>query len=212
MRALAASPCAASSLSSLCLSGCKRIEDDGLCALLAAAPLLRSLNLTRCLSLGDASLRALSHAPCAVRLEELILYAGGGQYSQPALAEALRATGGTLRRLDLCGCEGAGDEALTSLCSAATELPLQVLNLTWCQGVSDAGLAPLLSRAARLEWLSVHGNLSVTGAVVDALAQTCGETLRSLDVRGCTGIEAGSRTPAALRERLPQLRHFALHS
>ena len=212
MRALAASPCAADSLTSLCLSGCKRIQDDGLCALLAAAPHLRSLNLTRCLSLSDATLNALAHARCAVRLEELILYAGGGQYGQPALCAALVSTAGSLRRLDLCGCECVGDEAMASLSGAAAGLSLEVLNLTWCQGVSDAGLVPLLRRAPKLSWLSVHGNLSVTGEVLQALEASCKGALAALDVRGCTGIPGDQRTPKALRERLPALRHFALHS
>lgn len=212
--ALAGSPCAAR-LSRLNLSGCKALCDAAVAALLAAAPRLRQLDLTRCLALSDATLRALAAAPCAPFLTQLVLYANN-QFGSNALAGALRAAGGSLVRLDLCGIQGADDAALAALAAAgedpASPLPLRTLNLSWCLQLSNASLLPLFGRTPQLRWLSLHGNRRLGGEVLEALAAGCGR-LEALDVRGCTGAgEAAERAPAALRRRFPRLTQFALHS
>jgi hypothetical protein len=196
-------------------------------------PALRFLDLTRCVALRDGALRALAASPAAPRLEELILYADA-QFSAPALAAALAAAAPSLRRLDLCGAgnltddallalltphaEGGGadgaDAAETAAAGAALRLPMRVLNLTWCPLLSDASLVPLLAACPALEWLSLHGLTGYGPRALESLVASgaAAATLHTLDVRGCTGVPAAERTPAALRARMPHLRVFKVHS
>jgi F-box/leucine-rich repeat protein 2/20 len=171
--------------------------------------------LTRCAGLGDGALASLAASPAAGALEELVLYADA-QFGPRALRGVLAACAPALRRLDLCGAAGATDDALGALAqhAAATAdgLQLRVLNLTWCTKLTDAGAAPLLAACPRLRWLSLHGLTQIGPATLEALVRAAAGTLETLDVRGCTGIEASARTPAALRSRMPRLRVFVVHS
>ena len=213
--ALCASPCAAT-LTSLNLSGCKRLTS---LTAVASLPALLELDVTRCLALGDSALTALASGCNAAQLTTLILYADS-QFSSSALSQLLSSLGRTtLARLDLCGASRLDDAALGRLGSrldgdgdALLDMHLTTLNLTWCPLLTDASLVPLLRRCTRLAWLSLHGNVHATEAVLDALQQACPAGLEALDVRGCTAMAPACRTQAALGARFPALRHFALHS
>jgi hypothetical protein len=182
------------------------------------------LDLTRCVGLRDGALRALAASSAAHRLEELILYADA-QFSAPALSAIFAAAAPALRRLDLCGAGNLTDDALLALLTPRdgdgddaealpSRLPMRVLNLTWCPLLSDASLVPLLAACPALEWLSLHGLTGFGPRVLDALVSSgaAAAALHTLDVRGCTGVPAAERTPAALRARMPHLRVFKVHS
>lgn len=199
LSALADAPCGAA-LSSLSLSGCKRVTDAGLAAVARCAPQagltqtrchvthpsrsrprrlprLRRLDLTRCPGCGDAALLSLaSRAGCP--LEELVLYADA-QFGPAALAALLTSSAPALRRLDLCGAAQLTDASLLALLGPLhsgpnsgpdSGLQLETLNLTWCVQLTDASLAPLLAACPRLAWLSLHGVERVGPAALDALA------------------------------------------
>ena len=186
-------------LDTLNLSGCKGLFQPPLSAL---SPSLTSLDLTRCLGLTDATLQSLGG--CA-KLRSLRLYSNS-QHGGPALAKAL-APLHLLEEVDLCGLSKLEDAHLGALQPSR----LRWLNLTWCPQLTDASLVPLLLRAPTLEWLSLHGNTHVTDAVIHALQRACSATLHTLDVKGCTAMEQASRTPQALKARLPRLQVFAVH-
>jgi hypothetical protein len=61
-------------LTSLSLSDCRDLRDEGLAALLPRLPSLTSLSLAGCAQLTPASLDLLSRCPCAPRLRSLVLH------------------------------------------------------------------------------------------------------------------------------------------
>lgn len=79
-----------------------------------------------------------------------------------------------------------------------------------CSKLTDRGLVAIARGCRSLSWLSAHGVLGITDRSVDALADCCADTLRTLDVVGCTGV--AGRDPAALRAKLPLLACFLTHS
>lgn len=87
---------------------------------------------------------------------------------------------------------------------------LREANLTWCVQLTDRGVTALAQGCPRLELLSLHGLRGVTDASVAALAASCAASLHTLDVSGCVGIQRRDR--AALRQLLPSLRCFVVHT
>jgi F-box/leucine-rich repeat protein 2/20 len=208
LKALAASPCA-QTLLRLNLSGCKRLDDAGFALLAPKLSSLTSLDLTRCLGLGDGALLSLAASQCAVKLEWLSFYADS-HFSSKALGRVLASCGTSLTFLDLCGIAIEDSDLLRLLSTAKPQL--RSLNLTWCTALTDASLVPLLSSLPRLQWLSLHGNVSVTPAVLHSLQRGCGDSIHTLDVRGCSAIPADMRQPDALKANMPLLSVFVVHS
>jgi len=167
------------------------------------------LDLTRCLGLGDGALLSLAASPCAVKLEWLSFYADS-HFSSKALGRVLASCGTSLTFLDLCGIAIEDSDLLRLLSTAKPEL--RSLNLTWCTALTDASLVPLLSSLPRLQWLSLHGNVSVTPAALHSLQRGCGDSIHTLDVRGCSAIPADMRQPDALKAKMPLLSVFVVHS
>ena len=184
------------------LSGCKRLTDASARAV-AALPNLTRLDLTRC-AFTDDGLNAilLSPGPSA-NLTHLILYAAQGYTDR---SHACVAALPELECLDLCGSQTLTDRALVEIAGVpetATSQPVVVH-----QG-DGRGVDRRREGCPRLEWLSVHGNVRITGAFARALAESNRGTLRALDVCGCVGVEENRER---LREMFPALVEFVLHT
>ena len=113
----------------------------------------------------------------------------------------------TWQVLDCTGLSLLTDESIVPLGRRCPRL--RILNLSWCKQVSDAGVCAV-AEGCRLELLSVHGNLNLTGVGRAALAQHCATTLQSIDVRGCMNMPRTD--PSELLVDFPHLRIFVLHT
>jgi hypothetical protein len=105
------------------------------------------------------------------------------------------------------GIEGGPDEGLRSLAECHR---LENVNLTWAIQIGDAGVTALASGCPHLRELSLHGITGITDAAITALGRFCGHSLRTLDVRGCSGVVGRDR--ASLLIQLPLLTSFQMHS
>ena len=197
--------CGSHALRTLNLSGCKRLTDATARAIGKHFLRVADLDLTR-VPISDDGLAAAVLAPSsAATLERLNLYAA------PKLASvrAFRCLAAleNLTWLDLCGAQALTDEALADIAEGCQKL--RVLNLSWCLAPTDAGVAAVAEACRDLELLSVHGNRNVTNASVDALMAANSGALHTLDVRGCVGI---TRDRHALAAAFPNLETFAHHA
>eukprot|EP00741_Cyanophora_paradoxa_P000366 tig00000403_g357.t1 len=201
-------------LTALDLSENPRISEDGFLALLGDGPLpnLRELRLEGMPKLGDATVQRIGQiqglqtlvlrgasvsefAPLAALRSLRVLDVSGTGFSDASAHHLLELK--ELERLDVCGCEGLGDEGL--LCVG--ELPaLASLAADWTR-VSTAGPLAGLSRLARL-------SLACT-PLDEAGAEALGSipSLTSLDL---AGTAAGDRAASAALCRLPSLRSLDL--
>lgn len=137
---------------------------------------LQSLSLSFCRHVDDAALAALAAA------------AGGGSSG----SNALSSSGGGLRELVLDDCTGISDAGLLALLDGPDGCrSLHRLSVAHCSKLTDASLVPLAERGV-LESLSVNSLHNIGPATLQALARSCGETLRELDVSFCRGITEGS--------------------
>lgn len=90
---------------------------------------------------------------------------------------------------------------------------LETVNLTWCVQLTDTGVCPLIAGCKNLQLLSVHGLRGITNHTIDALASHCSQSLHTLDVHGCVGIDSqGEAMPVYLKHRLPALTGFVVHT
>ena len=197
--------CGGHALRTLNLSGCKRLTDATARAIGKHFLRVADLDLTR-VPISDDGLAAAVLAPSsAATLERLNLYAA----PKLASARAFRCLAAleNLTWLDLCGAQALTDEALADIAEGCQKL--RVLNLSWCLAPTDAGVAAVAEACRDLELLSVHGNRNVTNASVDALMAANSGALHTLDVRGCVGI---TRDRHALAAAFPNLETFAHHA
>ena len=197
--------CGSHALRTLNLSGCKRLTDATARAIGKHFLRVADLDLTR-VPISDDGLAAAVLAPSsAATLERLNLYAA----PKLASARAFRCLAAleNLTWLDLCGAQALTDEALADIAEGCQKL--RVLNLSWCLAPTDAGVAAVVEACRDLELLSVHGNRNVTNASVDALMAANSGALHTLDVRGCVGI---TRDRHALAAAFPNLETFAHHA
>ena len=190
-------------LEKLNISGCNRVTDVGLLAVVASCPNLRDLDLTRLRQVTDD---ALSGAILALpRLERVNLYAC------PQLSDRSYVFFSALQKLnflDLCGAENLSDGGLQAIAECKH---LEYLNLSWCVKVTDEGVVPLARGCQFLTLLSVHGNLKITRLSLAALAKNC-RILQTLDLQGCAAIPAEERSDAKLKDTFPSLTCTQYHS
>ena len=197
--------CGGYALRTLNLSGCKRLTDATARAIGKHCLRLADLDATR-VPFSDDGLAAVTLAPSsAASLRRLNLYAA----PKLASARAFRCIAALekLTWLDVCGAQALTDTALADIADGCPNL--RYLNLSWCLLPTDAGVPAVAEACCNLELLSVHGNRNVTNACVDALAATNSGALHTLDVRGCVGI---TRDRDALAAAFPNLETFAHHS
>ncbi|KAK1260069.1 F-box protein [Acorus gramineus] len=180
------------------LSGCKNISDHSLHVIADNYQQLEMLNLTRCVKLTDSGLRQIL-LKCS-SLQSLNLYALSS-FTDNAYKEISSLT--NLRFLDLCGAPNLSDEGLSCIAKCRN---LDSLNLTWCVHVTDVGVIAIAEGCTSLQFLSLFGIVGVTDKCLEALSKTCSQSLRTLDVNGCIGIE--KRSQDQLRQLFPYLRCF----
>jgi bacterioferritin-associated ferredoxin len=150
-------------LTSLDLSGCVQVTDEGLRAALAPLARLTSLNLAYCSGLTDKGVRAL--LPPFTTLTSLNLADCCGVTN-----EGVKALGSltALTSLNLASCNRLTDEAVR----AQTQLrSLTSLNLTHCHWLSNEGVRALASLTA-LTSLYLSGCNRVTKEGLKALTGT----------------------------------------
>ncbi len=190
-------------LEKLNISGCNRVTDAGLLAVVASCPQLRDLDLTRLRQVTDD---ALSGAVLALpRLERLNLYAC------PQLSDRSYTFFSALQKLkflDLCGAENLSDGGLKAIAECKD---LEYLNLTWCVELTDEGVVTLARGCQLLTLFSIHGNLKITRLSLAALAENC-RLLQTLDLQGCAAIPAEERSDATLKRAFPNLKCTQYHS
>eukprot|EP00884_Botryococcus_braunii_P017701 jgi/Botrbrau1/4614/Bobra.60_2s0098.1 len=192
-----------SGLRLLNLSGCKKVDDASFRPALRALPNLVELDLTRCVNLTDDAYVAVAES--CPQLRVLRLYA-----CMRETDASLRAFGAHLHELtviDLCGAHHITDEGVEALGACHK---LSHVNLTWAIQVGDAGVTALAAGCPNLEELSLHGIPGISDAAIEALSRHCQHCLRTLDVRGCSGVVG--RDKQALLARLPLLTCFQVHS
>lgn len=132
-----------------------------------------------------------------------------------ALAAASGSNGSTgssswLQELILDDCSGISDTGLLALLDGPDGCrSLQRLSVAHCCKLTDASLVPLAERGV-LESLSLNSLHKVGPATLQALARSCGEVLRELDVSFCRGITEGS--VGALVDRCSKLERLSVYS
>jgi F-box/leucine-rich repeat protein 2/20 len=197
----------AKDLKNISFSGCKQLSDETMQHLVSIAPDVEVLDLTRCNKLSDAGVLLVCETLDKLRI--LRLYAMA-HLSPAAFTSLQRLT--HLEELDLCGCL-LKDKALLEFFGAVATSKLQKLNLTWCLALTDATAFAVARHCPKLAWLSYFGNLNITDAGVEALANSpCRHSLRELDVRGLTKAPKYSADREALLQLLPRLVCTKLHS
>lgn len=150
------------------------------------AQALRSLSLAFCRQVDDDALAALAAA-------------GGSNGSSSWLQELI-----------LDDCSGISDAGLLALLGGPDGCrSLQRLSVAHCCKLTDAALVPLAERGV-LESLSLNSLHKVGPATLQALARSCGEVLRELDVSFCRGITEGS--VGALVDRCSKLERLSVYS
>mmetsp|Transcript_7406 Transcript_7406/g.12793 ORF Transcript_7406/g.12793 Transcript_7406/m.12793 type:complete len:350 (+) Transcript_7406:176-1225(+) len=189
-------------LTDLNLSGCKKITTDGLISLAHGVPNLLKLDITSCPKVRDAGVSAVILGN--PQLRSLILYANSQLTDDSFVSLELLPD---LRAVDLCGMQRMTDKGLQSLAGCTN---LTSLNLTWCVNMTDEGILPVAAACPHLRMLSVHGVRTVTDALIETLANTCKDTLTTIDVKGCMNIKRRSLEEVLVL--LPNITCFSVHS
>ncbi|KAJ8464653.1 hypothetical protein OPV22_027205 [Ensete ventricosum] len=187
---------------SLNLSGCKNITDHSLNLIADSYHGLEELDITRCTKLTDNGLQQILLKCSSLRSLNL--------YALSSLTDAAYEKIGCLAHLtflDLCGAPNLSDQGLSCIARCKH---LVSLNLTWCVRVTDVGVAAIAEGCRSLELLSLYGIVGVTDKCLEALSNSCSNTLMTLDVNGCVGIKKRSRDD--LLKLFPLLRCFKVHS
>lgn len=193
-------------LRDLNLSGCKHITDDTVQRVVSKAPKLEILDITRCPGISEAGVLMICESLSS--LQVLRLYAMA-QLDPSAFTALHRLTG--LIELDLCGCR-IEDAQVVRHVQVAAPSQLRILNLTWCPALTDHAVHAIAQSCPFVEWLSIFGNLNITGRAIEALsASPCARTLHSLDVRGLTQAMEYSQDTAKVKGLFPAVSCFDLH-
>lgn len=90
---------------------------------------------------------------------------------------------------------------------------LEVINFTWCVQLTDTGICPIAAGCSSLKSLSLHGLRGITNITIEALAQSCRESLHTLDVHGCIAITSDKDlVQTYLQQQLPNVKQFVVHT
>lgn len=186
------------------LSGLKHVTDAALVPLLRRCTNLTWLDLTRCEGMRDESMRAVG-ATCR-HLSTLLLYAT--PHVTDVGLEALGPAIAHLTYLDITGMKFVHDRGIQSLVQHAPQL--RVLHLQWVTALTDESLVAMgAARLPHLELLSIHGNIHMTAAGIEALARGC-PNIEQIDVNGCKNLGPYRMNKEALQRVLPKLRKITM--
>eukprot|EP00050_Salpingoeca_kvevrii_P007254 m.294857 g.294857 ORF g.294857 m.294857 type:complete len:677 (-) comp13071_c0_seq1:406-2436(-) len=138
-------------LTSVNLSGCLNVTDNGVCAILAACPKLRSLNLGNCTSLSATTFREL--AVCSSSIEALD-FMNMRHINHLVLLQTLLSCH-SLVSLNLSGCRI--DDSMISLL-ASSHRDMQLVNLGDCSHLAKSAFSDLALRCRKLKDLVLFGS------------------------------------------------------
>jgi F-box/leucine-rich repeat protein 2/20 len=199
-RTIAASSSCWARLNEADFSGCQ-LGDSGVHTLALNCSELKTLSLSRCVTIGDQALRSLAHHCPLTSLDvsfcEKVTDAGVG-----SLAKGLR---GRLHTLNLQRCRSVQDPALYQLARHCPQL--RNLDLTWCRQVTDKGLGVLASRCTRLRVLKLRWCALVTDLGVCHLTRHA-RALEHLSLDHCR--ELTDTSVGEIAQHLDQLRSLSL--
>eukprot|EP00899_Mesostigma_viride_P007993 jgi/Mesvir1/17195/Mv07615-RA.1 len=209
-------------LTSLDVSFCTQVKDEGVTAVAENCTRLVKLALHGCKRVTDATMPSVARH-CGGTLEELDV--GRTKVRDVGLVMCVRgctrlraltlahfftdisvcqvaAFCGKLERLSVWGCQGVTDAGILAI--AARCPSLQWLDATFCQ-VSDKSVCALARGCPGLRHLKLVAT-GVTDAGIKVVADVCGTSLELLDVSSCEGVtDAGITRVARKCGRLRQL-------
>jgi hypothetical protein len=92
--------------------------------------------------------------------------------------------------IDFSGCSKINEDGLGFFFDSIEPSNILHLNLSGCSSqIDDDILAPICDELSNLESLNLSGLKKLTEFGFGCIAWSCRETLKSLSVRGCTGID-----------------------
>ncbi|KAG2765686.1 hypothetical protein PC129_g10167 [Phytophthora cactorum] len=186
-------------LSTLDLSGCAGLDDNGVAALITTNRYtLRSLNLGALQSLGSATFSAI--AQCT-ELESLNLSLCRTLQNSDLVTIASGCP--QLSTLLLQGCVALDDAGLKALASRATNL--QRLSLEFCYNTTDEGFAAVVSHCQQLLHLNIKACNQLTIAAFRALTRRKAP-LETLYIGACADMETTAAYFSTVKHKFPRCR------
>jgi len=143
---------------------------------------LQSLNMSWCRNIGLSKVKF----PNLISLKLNI-------YSSNYFKTDLGTVWSTLKLLDLSGCNGIHDDAMSKIAKQCSNL--ESLNLGGCRWIGDDSVKVVAKYCPKLQHLSIgsyYGNTDITDEAVFQIVRQC-LNIRSLDVRGCEELSDDSK-------------------
>ena len=164
------------------ISGCRRVSDRGMLAMIASARDMTVLKAAECPGLSDLFLMAYaSRASSFVRLRHIDLT--GVRIHDSGLGW-LSQTAEYLTEVNLTRCADISEVGLRLLANHRGCRLLRVLRISGCSLMTDAGLAGFLRlKGALLQELDISGCSELTNPSMQAIAENCPE-LTNLNMAG----------------------------
>jgi hypothetical protein len=139
-------------LSSLSLTACLRISDEGLIALAQHCKFMHSLTLNGCVAITDEGVCAIAKG--LSQTLSLLHLDGCAAISDKSIVAVSQHTGFRLLSLSLGGCCLITDESLLSFAEHNTSITF--LDLSHCDDVSDIGVEAINEHCCELVALSLY--------------------------------------------------------
>ncbi|KAJ3680384.1 hypothetical protein LUZ60_016662 [Juncus effusus] len=171
------------SIEYLDVSNCKKLTDKGLTAISSECKNLKNLDVSGCKLITDTLLHALSQN--CLQLEELSL-SSCTKITDSGIC-ALSDGPKHIKTLDLSKCTNIGDTCIVKIVNSSRE-SLVCLKLLDCSKIGDATIFALSENCPNLENLVIGGCREITDLSLQALANTCSESLRCLRMDWCVKI------------------------
>ncbi|KAK9705576.1 hypothetical protein RND81_07G067500 [Saponaria officinalis] len=211
-------------LTTISLKGACRISDAGLTAIVSAAPVLRSMNLSQCSLLTDVGIKtiadklgsivhelylddcdtldAMSILPSLKRLLrlEVLSLRGIGGVSDKFLKQLLTSNGHNMKELVLANCVNVTNSSLKVIAEKCPQLC--VLDLCYLRKLTDVGMAHLANGCSGIQDLRLCRNAFSDDAIA-AFLEASGESLKELSLNNITKV--GQNTTISLAQRCKNL-------
>ncbi|XP_043278542.1 F-box/LRR-repeat protein 14-like [Venturia canescens] len=180
-------------LEHLGLQDCQRLSDEALRHVSVGLPVLKSINLSFCVSITDSGLRHLAKMPTLAELN-LRSCDNISDVGMAYLAEG----NSRISSLDVSFCDKIGDQALVHVSQGLFNL--KSLSLSACQ-ISDEGICKIAKTLHDLETLNIGQCSRITDKGFNTIAESM-KHLKCIDLYGCSRM-----TPSGLESimKLPQL-------
>lgn len=200
-------------LQEISVGGAYKLTDAGVLELASACGALTALDLGGASKITDASLRSVAkHCTKLKRLDvggcsklcgpglaaigamckdlETVRLAGCGQATTGwALAALVKGCGLSLTSLDVSHCMLLNDADCGTIAKFSPSLTS--LSLSYARQVSDVGVVAIANSCSSLETLKLARSElphRLTDVALLSVAESCGRTLKELDLRGCSSV------------------------